>query len=86
MPLYDFECLDCGHKFEAIIKYEDADSQTCRSCDGETKRLVSAGRPIFFREGYYEHFTNKPIYIKNKQELKQACEKYNKGSVYLDDM
>lgn len=86
MPLYDFECLDCGHKFEAICKYEERESMLCRSCGASTKPLISTGRFIPFHAGWYEHFTKEPIYIGNKQELKDACEKYGKGSVYLDDM
>lgn len=42
MPLYDFECRACGHKFEALVRPQDAPPAcpSCRSTDLE--RLVSS--------------------------------------------
>ena len=32
MPLYDFECADCGHRFEALVRNSSA--PTCPACQG----------------------------------------------------
>ena len=44
MPLYDFECRECGHKFEAFRKMrEAADDLTCPECGaGNPRKLVTA--------------------------------------------
>lgn len=41
MPIYEFECQDCGHGFERQLKVDDRDSsQKCPECGGQkTKRL-----------------------------------------------
>lgn len=40
MPLYDFECLDCGERFEALVLGRGAPS--CPICHGsKLEKLVS---------------------------------------------
>ncbi len=41
MPLYDFECPDCGCNFEALVKLADP-SPPCPQCGTQAKRLISA--------------------------------------------
>lgn len=42
--LYDFECLEaaCGHNFEELVRYEEADTIRCPHCNGPTRRLIGA--------------------------------------------
>lgn len=40
MPLYDFVCISCEHKFEDLIKINDS-NPNCPECNSETKKLVS---------------------------------------------
>jgi putative FmdB family regulatory protein len=41
MPLYEFECSTCGHRFEFLSRGDEAAS--CPSCQGrELSRLLSA--------------------------------------------
>jgi putative FmdB family regulatory protein len=40
MPLYDFECGDCGHRFERLLYIGDPNPGACPRCgcaDGHTK-------------------------------------------------
>ena len=40
MPLFDYECIQCGHTFE-LIQSSDKDNPECEKCRGETRRLIS---------------------------------------------
>ena len=55
MPIYEYECTDCGHKLEAIQKMSDDPLKDCPECDESAlKKLVSA---VGFRlkgSGWYE--------------------------------
>jgi putative FmdB family regulatory protein len=44
MRMYDFECTShsCGHTFEELVKYEDADKLPCPLCNNPTRRLIGA--------------------------------------------
>ncbi len=36
MPLYEYACADCGHRFEILQRIgETADGLTCPECDAE---------------------------------------------------
>ena len=35
MPIFEYECDDCGTKFEKLMRRSDANGLTCPSC-GET--------------------------------------------------
>jgi putative FmdB family regulatory protein len=40
MPLYDFHCRACGHRFEALARHDERPA--CRSCQGsDVERLPS---------------------------------------------
>lgn len=41
MPIYDYECKDCGHKFEELARVEDT-KLVCKKCLGTGYRLPSA--------------------------------------------
>jgi len=46
MPIYEYACLDCGEKFEALRSIQDADTTiACVQCEGEhTSRQIA----VFF--------------------------------------
>jgi len=45
VPVYEFECEDCGERFEELVS-SDARTVTCRSCGSErTRRLLSGVAP-----------------------------------------
>lgn len=43
MPIYEYVCLDCGQRFEALRMIKDADSTAnCVRCDSKhTSRMIS---------------------------------------------
>ncbi len=48
MPLYDFECLECGKRFDELMFEEDEDdAPACPACGGyRTRRLLSVPGPV----------------------------------------
>jgi putative FmdB family regulatory protein len=53
MPLYEYQCLNCGKKTEVIQKFEDAPLAACPSCGGEVKKLISSPAFQFKGTGWY---------------------------------
>lgn len=41
MPIYEYECTDCGEHFEIIQKFNDKPIMSCPSCSGKIRKLVS---------------------------------------------
>ena len=40
MPIFNYECLQCGHTFE-VIQSSTKPNPECTECRGETRRLIS---------------------------------------------
>jgi putative FmdB family regulatory protein len=53
MPLYEYECEACGATFEVIQKFSDHSVDTCRTCGGKVRRLLSAPAIQFKGTGWY---------------------------------
>ena len=54
MPLYEYECKSCGHRFEKIRKFSDEPLTTCPKCGKETlEQLLSAPAVQFKGSGWY---------------------------------
>lgn len=53
MPLYEFQCQDCGHRFEVIQKFSDPPPSTCPKCGGAVEKLVSSPAIQFKGSGFY---------------------------------
>jgi putative FmdB family regulatory protein len=49
MPLYEYQCDACGHRFEQIRKFSDPPVETCPKCGGVVQKLISA--PAFQLKG-----------------------------------
>src|ERR1700729_2992049 len=54
MPLYEFQCKQCGHRFERIQSFSAPDEKECPVCKGEVERLISTpARAHFKGSGFY---------------------------------
>jgi putative FmdB family regulatory protein len=53
MPLYEYECDDCSHRFELIQKFSDDLATTCPKCSGALRKLVSSPAIQFKGTGWY---------------------------------
>jgi putative FmdB family regulatory protein len=41
MPIYEYECLDCGKVFEIFQKISEEPLKECKECKGRLNRLIS---------------------------------------------
>ena len=53
MPLYEYECDACGHRFEVIQKFSDPPLERCPKCGGAVHKLQSAPAIQFKGSGWY---------------------------------
>ena len=53
MPLYEYECDVCQHRFEVIQKFSDAPVQACPKCSGAVHKLLSSPAIQFKGSGWY---------------------------------
>jgi putative FmdB family regulatory protein len=55
MPIYEFECAQCGHRFDRLQKLSDPDPSACPSCEApRVQRKVSAPSFRLAGSGWYE--------------------------------
>jgi putative FmdB family regulatory protein len=53
MPLYEYECKKCHHRFERIQKFSDPHVKKCPDCGGSVEQVVSAPAVQFKGSGWY---------------------------------
>ena len=53
MPLYEYLCQKCGHRFEKIQKFSDAMLKKCPECGGKIEQVISAPAVQFKGAGWY---------------------------------
>jgi putative FmdB family regulatory protein len=53
MPLYEYQCDACSHRFERIQKFSDPPVETCPTCGGAVRKLISSPAIQFKGSGWY---------------------------------
>jgi putative FmdB family regulatory protein len=53
MPLYEYECKKCHHRFEKIQKFSDPHTKKCPECGGPVEQVISAPAVQFKGSGWY---------------------------------
>jgi putative FmdB family regulatory protein len=84
MPLYEYQCTECGKIEEEIQKFSDPPLTSCKHCSGKLNKLISQSSFHLKGTGWYvTDYTNssKPS-DKNKQSKADspAKEKMDTGS------
>ena len=60
MPLFDYQCLDCGHLVEDVLqKSSDPTLKFCPECAGEVKKLLVALNFQLKGDGWYKSSPSK---------------------------
>lgn len=87
MPVYPYRCLECQHKDDLVLTYEE--SQKPRTCPKCGKQFVkdwsrfTSGIEIF-KPQWFEHIDINPIFIESRRQLHEECKKRGLTSVYLE--
>ena len=53
MPMYEYQCAACSHRFEVIQKFSDKPIKKCPKCGKAVERLVSSSSIQFKGSGWY---------------------------------
>ncbi len=75
MPNYDYECLECGKRFEVFQSMKDDKLTDCpeAGCGGKVKRLLGTGGGIIFKgSGFYQTDYRSNSYETGKKADKPA--------------
>ena len=73
MPLYEYQCRKCKHRFERIQKFSDPTLKTCPECGGTVDQLLSAPAVHFKGSGFY--VTDYPNKSSGRSSSESAGEK-----------
>jgi putative FmdB family regulatory protein len=53
VPLYEYQCKKCKHRFEKIQKFSARPVKKCPECRGPVEKLLSASAVQFKGSGWY---------------------------------
>ncbi len=53
MPIYDYECNQCGFRFEKRQRFEEDPLDTCPKCQGKLRRIIHSTPVLFKGSGFY---------------------------------
>ena len=53
MPIYEYECLECGARFDRLQRFGDPQPETCPNGHPQVHRLLSQPAIIFKGSGFY---------------------------------
>jgi putative FmdB family regulatory protein len=73
MPVYEYQCSDCGQSFEIKQSFKDNPLTVCPNCAGKIHRVPQAAGVVFKGSGWY--ITDS----KGKQNLATPAEKKANG-------
>ncbi len=53
MPVYEYECENCGRRFERVQSFSDEPVHQCPECSGAVHKVFHAAGIIFKGSGWY---------------------------------
>lgn len=53
MPLYEYKCVKCGHRFEKIEPFSASEIKKCPECGGRAERQLAPPAIQFKGTGWY---------------------------------
>src|SRR4030042_5329590 len=53
MPIYEYECTQCGCRTEVVQKFSAPPPRKCKKCGGALKKLISSSAIQFKGSGWY---------------------------------
>ncbi len=68
VPIYEYECESCQHRFEVIQKFSDKPLKKCSQCGGPIHRVLSPPALMFKGSGWYVTDYAKPERLKKERQ------------------
>lgn len=59
MPRYEYQCDECGVRFERTQSFNDAPLTDCPECNGPVHRLIGPVGVVFKGTGFYVNDSKK---------------------------
>jgi putative FmdB family regulatory protein len=53
VPIYEYRCAACGHRFEVFQKFADAAVEECERCQGAVSKVLHPAALHFKGSGFY---------------------------------
>jgi putative FmdB family regulatory protein len=53
MPIYEYECLSCGYRFDELQGFSDPAVESCPKCGEKVRKLFFPPAIIFKGSGFY---------------------------------
>ena len=79
MPIYEYECTECGEIEEAMQKFSDPPLTTCSHCSGPLKKIISDCAFHLKGSGWYvTDYGGKNVQDRGKKEKDEKEEKAEK--------
>lgn len=60
MPIYEYACNECGHRFDIRQSWSDDSLTDCPECTGHIRRVMHPAGVIFKGSGWYITDSRKP--------------------------
>lgn len=82
MPTYDYECEQCGHRFEVFQSMNDAKLTDCpeEGCAGPVRRLLGTGAGVIFKGGgFYQTDYRSDSYKQGAKKEKEGSKPKSEG-------
>ena len=87
MPIYEYQCQNCGYLFEELQTMSEAPLVICPNCNKDTlKKLIGSGGGIIFKgSGFYQTDYKKPApeAKENKTESKEKSQEKTEAKTDL---
>ncbi len=78
MPIYEYECAQCGAVEEVIQKFSDRPLSTCKRCSGKLTKLMSQSTFHLKGSGWYvTDYADKAKKPSSSKEQKKESKKDN---------
>jgi len=72
MPIYEYQCAECGEIEEAVQKISDLPLESCRHCTGKLHKLISQSSFHLKGSGWYvTDYKNKKSDVKDNVSKKE---------------
>ena len=80
MPIYEYECTECGNQVEAWQKFSDLPLDECELCHGSLKKIISQNNFHLKGSGWYVTDYASKASSASGTSMKDSGKGDNKGS------